>query len=54
MTLRKFRNWQAMVLIMEPEVIWCRQNTFRLVMDAIGVDSASRCHSVSEVTAPNA
>lgn len=45
---------KAMVLIMEPEVIWCRQNTFRLVMDAIGVDSASRCHSVSEVTAPNA
>ena len=35
---------QQMVLPTPPEAIWCLQNTWRQVLDAVGVDSASRCH----------
>jgi len=45
---------QEMVLPINPKAIWCLENTFRLVMNAIGVDSASRCETSTMPLAPKA
>ena len=51
---RQKKCWQEMVLPINPQAIWCLENTFRLVMNAIGVDSASRCETSTMPLAPKA
>jgi len=43
-TMRKY-----MILPQSPSDIWCKQNTFRMVMDAIGVNSQERCSNIMQI-----
>mmetsp|Transcript_89500 Transcript_89500/g.158880 ORF Transcript_89500/g.158880 Transcript_89500/m.158880 type:complete len:536 (-) Transcript_89500:72-1679(-) len=38
-----------LVLPVSPSDIWCKQNTFRMVLDHIGVDSETRCANTMQI-----